>query len=228
MLPDLIINAPANGSVLDVGCEGFKQAAAAINAGRDDLNHSGIDYIDHSETAPANFDFRVSDLNSTPIPFDSDSFDVVIASHVIEHVNDPITLFAELVRVCKPNGAVYLEAPSERSLLLPGMPFVNDDMYTLSYFDDPTHTQRPWTPMAFYKLAKYFGCIPEQTRHNSSRKKMLLFPIVAIYALVTRTPKLLETWSWSALGWSCSAVIRKPADMTGKPKFNYFIPKRGK
>ena len=228
MLVDLISSAPHGGSVLDVGCEGFKQAAAAESNGRTDLTHAGVDYIDRSGLAPTGFDFQVADLNTDNIPFGDDQFDLVVASHVIEHVSDPIALFSELVRVAKPGGAIYLEAPSDRSLLLPGMPFVNDDMYTLSYFDDPTHTQRPWTPMAFYKLAKYFGCNPEKVQYNSSKKKMLLYPFVIAYALLTRSPRMLETWSWSALGWACSAVVRKPQDLSGPPTFEYFVPDRGR
>jgi SAM-dependent methyltransferase len=170
LITDLIKSTPTNGSVLDVGCDGFKQVVAALNIERSDLRHSGVDYIDRSSLAPEGFTFKVADLNSSPILFENDLFDLVIASHLIEHVTDPIALFSELVRVCKPGGAIYIEAPSDRSLLLPGMPFVNDDMYTLSYFDDPTHSQRPWTPMAFYKLAKYFGCTPEKVIYNSSRK----------------------------------------------------------
>lgn len=226
MLVDLIKSAPKNGYVLDVGCDGLKQVGTANSVDRSDLLHSGIDYIDRTKDAPADFDFKVVDLNDDQIPFDDDKFDLVVASHVIEHVDDPIKLFSELIRVCRPGGMIYLEAPSERSTMLPGMPFLNDDMYTLSYYDDPTHSQRPWTPMAFHKLARYFGCVPENTKHISSKKKLVLYPLVVIYALITRSPRLLETWTWSALGWACFAEIRKPETLVGAPEFNYFIPDR--
>jgi len=84
----------------------------------------------------------------------------VVASHLIEHVADPIALFSELVRVCKPGVAIYAEAPSDRSLLLPGMPFVNDDMYTLAYFDDPTHTPTAVDPDGLLQAGQVFRLYP--------------------------------------------------------------------
>lgn len=64
------------------------------------------------------------DLNCFPYPFDNDLFDIVIAEHVIEHLDDVIKVVEELHRITKPGGLVYIEVPH----------FSSRDFFT-----DPTH-----------------------------------------------------------------------------------------
>jgi len=47
------------------------------------------------------------------LPFGDGSFDVVLCSHVIEHVCDDIKAFAELARVVRPGGLVIVGVPNE-------------------------------------------------------------------------------------------------------------------
>jgi len=54
------------------------------------------------------------------LPFKSQSFDYVITSHVLEHVEDPLRVAAELMRVAR---AGYIETPSELSERLFGWSF---------------------------------------------------------------------------------------------------------
>lgn len=46
--------------------------------------------------------------------FESESYDFVICSHVLEHVANPFWLVEELARVLKPNGVLYLAIPEGR------------------------------------------------------------------------------------------------------------------
>ncbi len=52
---------------------------------------------------------QIADL--TKLHFDSDSFDIVICSHVLEHVPDDAAAFAEIRRVLKPGGKALLLTP---------------------------------------------------------------------------------------------------------------------
>jgi SAM-dependent methyltransferase len=45
------------------------------------------------------------------IPFDADSFDVVLCNHVLEHVRDDIKAMNEIHRVLKPGGFALLQVP---------------------------------------------------------------------------------------------------------------------
>jgi len=106
------------------------------------------------------------------------------------------------------------------------MPFDREKMCVLSFFDDPTHIFRPWTPQAFYNLTKYFSCEPIVCKHNSTWKGRLAFPFLLVYALITRNALRLETYSWAATGWRCSLIAKKPMNIQGKPDFRYYIPER--
>lgn len=218
---------PANGRLLDVGCLGFSQVEAARLLGRTDIQHFGVDYAPaHADIVPTGFTFREADLRTQPIPFDDDSFDVVVANHVIEHVPDPIALVAECVRVCRPGGTVYLECPSERTLWLPGVPFRHDLFCSFSYYDDPTHNSRPWTPQSLYRLACYLGCEPRSVGYVTSWLHRLAAPLLIPFYLMTRNIVRLESLLWMTIGWSSYALIAKPAALAGKPQFKYFIPSR--
>jgi SAM-dependent methyltransferase len=50
--------------------------------------------------------------DATKLPFADDSFDVVITSEVLEHIQDDVTAIAEMVRVLKPGGRFAATVPS--------------------------------------------------------------------------------------------------------------------
>lgn len=211
-------------SVLDIGCFGFKPVEICGALQLREVAHAGVDYCEPADLPPG-YTFRKADLNRDPLPFADDGFDLVVVSHVIEHVLDPINLVRECIRVCKPGGRIYVEAPSERSLFLPGMPFEHEKFFSLSYYDDPTHLSRPWTPQALVRLARYFSCTPERADYIYSWKYRILFPVLIIYALVTRSARRLEHYCWQSIGWASFAIVRKPESMRGVPEFIYYLPK---
>ncbi len=215
---------PRDGSVLDVGCCGLHQIRISEHLSLTKLKHFGVDYCE-PENAPSGFTFRKTDLNKDPLPFADDTFDFVVARHVIEHLQRPVEFFADCARVCKPGGLMYFEAPSERSLWLPGMPFNHDDFYSLSFFDDPTHCFRPWTPQAFHRISRYYGCEPLKTGRLFSWIHRLLSPATIPFCLLTKHP-LLETCVWQTIGWASYLIVRKPEKVNGTPAFNYYIPGR--
>jgi SAM-dependent methyltransferase len=224
-LDALFRSLPSDGEVLDVGCFGFRQVERAQRLGLTTLRHAGVDYNAY-EDVPAGFEFRRADLSRESIPFEDDRFSLVVASHVIEHLPRGGEFVGECLRVCRPGGVVYVEAPSERALLLPGMPFAHEGFYSLSFFDDPTHVGRPWTPQSLYRLARYYDCEPERVGHLYSRRARLLLPFTLLWSFVARRPELLQQSCWSAFGWASYAVIRKPQSVRGAPAFRYYVPSR--
>lgn len=205
--------------VLDVGCLGlslYKRCKAL----RGDLRHFGCDIIADQEV-PEDLVFRTADLSREKIPFADDSFDLVVASHIIEHLPNAVALFGELLRVCRPGGRVYVEAPSVRSTWV-SSPVAQHWHLILSYYDDPTHTGRPWTPQALYRLIRYYGCRVVLSRYEFSLKHLLLLPPMLVWSMLRRdSDRIVEYW-WKAVGWVCFCVAEKPADTSGAPRFNYF------
>lgn len=214
----------AGATVLDVGCSGFLQVRIAQQRKHEQVRHFGIDYCDRSAEAPPGYTFKLADLSRQGIPFETATFDLVAASHVLEHVSDPTRIFSECVRVCKPGGIVFIAAPSERSLFAPGMFFGHRHFVSLSFFDDPTHTTRPWTAQALYRLACCYGCEPHRVGYTVSGWCRAVAPILAAYALLKQDAVLFERVWWYTLGWECYAVIRKPSGAPEVPQFRYYFP----
>ena len=98
--------------VLDVGCGpgtitcdlaravapgrvvGIDAAAEIIETARADAEEAGV----------VGVTFEVGDVFA--LPFDDDSFDVVHAHQVLQHVGDPVAALVEMRRVCRPGGLV--------------------------------------------------------------------------------------------------------------------------
>ncbi|MGX1929022.1 class I SAM-dependent methyltransferase [Flagellimonas sp. 2504JD4-2] len=69
-----------------------------------------------------NIDYTTTDLNSPladvkadicDLPFDNDSFDVILCNHVLEHIPDDIKAMQELFRVLKPGGWGIFQIPQD-------------------------------------------------------------------------------------------------------------------
>jgi SAM-dependent methyltransferase len=95
--------------ILDVGCgtgtmlghlarygrpEGVDASAEAVRFCRE----RGVEAVTHAD--------------GVPLPFDDDSFDLVTALDVIEHVSDDGELLAELRRITRPDGTLLVSVPA--------------------------------------------------------------------------------------------------------------------
>ena len=78
-------------------------------------------------------DFGIAD--DVLLPYPDEYFDVVIASHVVEHAEDDRKLLAEIQRVLKPDGVAVILIP------------INE------IYDDPNHLHR-YNSLGFLELAK--------------------------------------------------------------------------
>jgi 2-polyprenyl-3-methyl-5-hydroxy-6-metoxy-1,4-benzoquinol methylase len=95
-------------TVVDVGCSGGIIASELAIRGARVI---GIDIdIPGLAKARAEYGDQVGFLcaDSERMPFANGSVDVLVCNHVYEHVVDPDRLFAELRRVVKPSGVIYL------------------------------------------------------------------------------------------------------------------------
>jgi 2-polyprenyl-3-methyl-5-hydroxy-6-metoxy-1,4-benzoquinol methylase len=104
------------GDVLDVGCGYGYFMQAASDAG---FRPFGIDLSESAvERASARFPGRVfrGTLSDSALPGEQ-RFDVVFASHVVEHITTPVEFVRSIVARLKPGGLIVLVTPNIESLL---------------------------------------------------------------------------------------------------------------
>lgn len=141
------------GRAVDWGCFGWRLQEECDQHG---ISLCGVDLVEPAGRSPRARFVAIEDA-AAEIP---DGYaDLVFCIHVIEHMVDPGCLMQQLVRIARPGGALWIEAPSELSAMRVGSPDPTDHEF-VSFWDDPTHI-RPWTPGALYRLALSHRCLPQ-------------------------------------------------------------------
>jgi ubiquinone/menaquinone biosynthesis C-methylase UbiE len=89
-----------------------------------------VDAVDLHDNRLVSEGFRYTQVHDTQLPFQPESFDVVLTNHVIEHVGDAAAQLAhlrEIRRVLKPGGSGYLAVPNRWMLVEPHfkLPFLS-------------------------------------------------------------------------------------------------------
>jgi SAM-dependent methyltransferase len=133
-------------TVLEVGCGTGAVVAEVARRGLGQ-RHVGIDMSDpsaHADTAESAVELIKYD--GVRIPFEDGSFDLVFASHVVEHVPDPRGFLAEMTRVAA--GLIYVEVPCELNL--------RSDCQALKASVDTGHINM-YTPESFMLLLQTAG-----------------------------------------------------------------------
>jgi len=108
-LEKILFRAKEPPSVIDAGC-----AAGALLA---DLRDRGwrVTGVEISPCAQYAVNERQLDVRNIPFEenkFPQTHFDVVLASHLIEHLNDPASFLTEANRVLKEDGRVFITTPN--------------------------------------------------------------------------------------------------------------------
>lgn len=152
--------------ILDVGC-GIRKHPGAIG-------------IDRNPAAKADV---ICDLDHFPYPFADDSFDRVLAVHVIEHVMDVVRTVEEFHRLVRAGGTVRIETPH----------------YTdFSSFCDPTHRSHlnSFSFRYFGEDHGGFGYYSKvRLREISVRVKLLRFwRLLGFEFLINRSPRWRRFW----------------------------------
>ncbi|MCG8469633.1 MAG: class I SAM-dependent methyltransferase [Gemmatimonadetes bacterium] len=115
-LDRLLELAPPPARVLEYGAIPPILTAVAAEAG---YRVSALDIAPErfaSAIADLGLDVRRCDVETEPVPFESDVFDVVLFNELLEHLRiNPISTLREAHRVLKPGGRLMLSTPNLRS-----------------------------------------------------------------------------------------------------------------
>ena len=143
--------------ILDMGCGNHKIPGAV---GIDFVKIKGVDIVHN--------------LNKIPYPFKKNSFDVIYANQVLEHLEPPLdNILGELCRICKPEGRIKILVPHAMSV---------------GAFGDPTH-KKFFTWFTF----DYFG-FNEQSYYSKTRVKIIKRKFV--YMTGRKSSKILRPLEW--------------------------------
>ncbi len=158
--------------LLDAGCGPYNVLKAKIvfpkcdYYGLDitiyDYKGAGYDLMKHFYK----IDLLSGNLSEVPDNF----FDIIMCTHVLEHITNGLDIVAELTKKVKPNGRLYIEFPSVRTLSLPSIPA------TFNFCDDDSHIRiYSIQEIANILLAKNFKVIRAGKRRDIFR--ILLMPV---------------------------------------------------
>lgn len=106
----------ATGDLLEIGCGAGRYTRAFLHY-RPDLNVSGCDIshvaLDEARAADTTrrIDYRLGD--ALDLPYDDNSFDIVVLFDVFEHVTDVGRAADEVARILRPGGVFHCFVPCE-------------------------------------------------------------------------------------------------------------------
>jgi SAM-dependent methyltransferase len=184
--------------ILDVGCGNY--SPSITKTWFKNCEYYGVDkdiYNNNESDLRLMKKFYKIDLSKNIEQFDTipnNFFDVVIFSHVIEHLTNGLEVILALMKKTKKGGKIYIEFPSIKSLSLPSM------HGTLNFCDDPTHVRLySLQEVANILLSSNFKVIKGGRRRDYGR--IILLPIFIVYQLL-KYKKLSAGIFWDITGFA--------------------------
>lgn len=152
--------------ILEVGCGSGLIASTLAKTGTSELSVDAVDVVD-SRVEKSGYRFNL--VHDTSLPFEDDTFDLVITNHVIEHVGDEqaqLAHLAEVKRVTANDGTIYFAMPNKWRLVEP-----HYRLPLLSWF--PRSASDAYLRLT--RRAPYYDCLP-----HSRRSLIRLFKIAGL------------------------------------------------
>lgn len=102
VLKTLGVDLPTSARVLDFGCGSGETIRTMREQGY--LNVEGYDMVESTQLSERRDHVTLGTSMDLRLPYEDNSFDLVISDQVFEHVLDQVTAFSELYRITKPGG----------------------------------------------------------------------------------------------------------------------------
>jgi len=168
--------------ILDIGAG--SHSASITKKWLPDCHYSGVDisrdYNNDEDDFKAMDEFYLMDLTKLDFSVIPESkFDLIVMSHVIEHLHNGDKVIAGLLSKLKKDGIIYLEFPSERSV---GFPSKQE---TLNFYDDPTHC-RIFTVKEVSDVLKQNGLAILSSGTRRQIINIVLMPLKIVYQTITK------------------------------------------
>lgn len=120
------------GRIADIGCgTGLLLDRMMSAKGTDGFTYAGVDISVDNDTRRQYPNVQFSEAKVEALPFEDNSFDTVICTHVLEHILDIRAAVAELRRIC--SGTILIVVPKEREYLFTFNPHLHFFPYAHSF-----------------------------------------------------------------------------------------------
>ncbi len=165
---------PAKGRLLDMGCGRGEFLSAFAKLGFD------VAGTDISPSAPAfspEFDVRVANLESQPMPFEDASFDFIFSKSVIEHSSVPGIMLRKAFEALRPGGIAVVMTPSWTHT------------YWGPFYCDHTHVT-PFTALSLADALTLAGFESAKAEHFIQLPSVWRFPALELLTYLIRKSHL--------------------------------------
>jgi SAM-dependent methyltransferase len=168
---------------------------------------------------------RILDATGEAIPFPDATFDIVYSNNVLEHTADPAKVLSEALRVLKPGGRLFVEAPNylsffEGHYLIPQPPILWHGMLPLwvrfFYRRDPSFARSLRTeinPIWIRKTLRAINRVYAVNIHSLGEDRFLrrlaqpfVFQTEALAGITTRAMKVFQRIN--RRNWLGRAMVR--------------------
>ena len=193
--------------ILELGC-GIGRNAMFIKKYFNKVEYHGIDILPE-EKVDSFINFRNVNLEESELPYEANYFDAIIFTHVLEHLNNPLSLGNEINRILKKGGRIYIEAPNWSSILVPSFGFHREQHNPFNFYDDPTHI-KPWTKHGIYEFLSENCKLKVQKVgivRNWIRIPLDLF--IIIFGFISGNRKRIISSFWNIYGWCVFGIGEK-------------------
>ncbi len=108
----------------------FTRPANVLHFAPEQAFHKRFKQLQHIDYTTTDLDSPLADVKADicQLPFDTDSFDVILCNHVLEHIEDDVKAMKELFRVMAPGGWGIFQVPQ--------------DLKRTKTFEDPSITDK--------------------------------------------------------------------------------------
>jgi ubiquinone/menaquinone biosynthesis C-methylase UbiE len=169
-------------TILDIGAG--SHSAGITKKWLPECHYSGVDISRNYNNDESDFkamdEFYLMDL--TKLEFDAipdNNFDLIVMSHVIEHLHNGDRVINGLLPKLKKGGIIYLEFPSEKSVNFPSK------KETLNFYDDPTHC-RIFTVKEVCSILTQNQLVILSAGTRKEIINIILMPFKIVYQTITR------------------------------------------
>jgi SAM-dependent methyltransferase len=187
---------PQRGKALEVGCGSARLLARVGRASKLELfavdASSKALEVSQATAAMIGIPINARQGNADSLPFESESFDVVLSGGLLEHFRDPRPILSEMVRVLRPGGVFYADVvPRKLSLFR-----VKDTFRLLT---------SPWMLPGVYESTLGEGYYKKTLSDLGCTDLVIqgcgVYPPGASVATARRMEKLNGSWLASVAGW---------------------------